>query len=324
MTHALDHFIDSDLLIVGEIVIEAAHALLTHTGTTAGHRTRVRAPGGGGALRGGAGRGGGRGGHGGGAVGGGRGGDGARRLHAAPRWRRRWRPSCSTWWWRSRASTTGRSTSRASWCWGGSRRAATGDDATSLLIGLDDKPGRLGEVLNRLGGRGPQPAAHRLAPDRPARAARSVFPGSRRAPGRSRLRGGARRAGRRAAAAEGARFVSARSRARGSHERAATLVRAAAGADGGHRRRADRRLGRAGRARRGRGHRGRRLEPHHGEARPRAGAGHHRSRARVRRPRRRAARRWWCWRRRCAAWARPRRRSRASWTTARWCSTSAA
>src|SRR5678816_2242716 len=36
VTHALDHFIDSDLLIVGEIVIEAAHALLTHTGATAG------------------------------------------------------------------------------------------------------------------------------------------------------------------------------------------------------------------------------------------------------------------------------------------------
>jgi chorismate mutase/prephenate dehydratase len=36
VTHALDHFLDSDLLIVGEIVIEAAHALLTHTGTTAG------------------------------------------------------------------------------------------------------------------------------------------------------------------------------------------------------------------------------------------------------------------------------------------------
>ncbi len=34
--HALDHFLDSDLLIVGEIVIEAAHALLTHTGTTTG------------------------------------------------------------------------------------------------------------------------------------------------------------------------------------------------------------------------------------------------------------------------------------------------
>src|SRR5260221_89193 len=39
VTHALDHFIDSDLLdilIVGEIVIQAAHALLTHAGTTAG------------------------------------------------------------------------------------------------------------------------------------------------------------------------------------------------------------------------------------------------------------------------------------------------
>ncbi|HEX3698209.1 MAG TPA: prephenate dehydratase domain-containing protein [Polyangia bacterium] len=36
VTHALDHFLDSDLLIVGEIIIEAAHALLTHTGSTAG------------------------------------------------------------------------------------------------------------------------------------------------------------------------------------------------------------------------------------------------------------------------------------------------
>ena len=78
VTHALDHFIDSDLLIVGEIVIEAAHALLTHTGTDGRDRTGVRASGGGGALRGGAGRGGGRRGHGGGAVGGRRGGDGAR------------------------------------------------------------------------------------------------------------------------------------------------------------------------------------------------------------------------------------------------------
>jgi chorismate mutase/prephenate dehydratase len=36
VTHALDHFIDSDLVIVGEIVIEATHALLTHSGTTSG------------------------------------------------------------------------------------------------------------------------------------------------------------------------------------------------------------------------------------------------------------------------------------------------
>jgi chorismate mutase / prephenate dehydratase len=36
VTHALDYFIDSDLLIVGEIVIEVAHALLTHTGQTLG------------------------------------------------------------------------------------------------------------------------------------------------------------------------------------------------------------------------------------------------------------------------------------------------
>jgi chorismate mutase/prephenate dehydratase len=36
VTHALDYFLDSDLLIVGEIVIEAAHALLTHSGQTSG------------------------------------------------------------------------------------------------------------------------------------------------------------------------------------------------------------------------------------------------------------------------------------------------
>src|SRR3954471_1103260 len=36
VTHALDFFLDSDLLIVGEIVIEVAHALLTHHGQTAG------------------------------------------------------------------------------------------------------------------------------------------------------------------------------------------------------------------------------------------------------------------------------------------------
>jgi chorismate mutase/prephenate dehydratase len=36
VSHALDYFIDSDLLIVGEIVIEVAHALLTRTGQTAG------------------------------------------------------------------------------------------------------------------------------------------------------------------------------------------------------------------------------------------------------------------------------------------------
>ena len=36
VTHALDYFLDSDLLIVGEIFVEAAHALLTHTGQVAG------------------------------------------------------------------------------------------------------------------------------------------------------------------------------------------------------------------------------------------------------------------------------------------------
>jgi chorismate mutase/prephenate dehydratase len=36
VSHALDYFIDSDLLIVGEIIIEVAHALLTRSGQTAG------------------------------------------------------------------------------------------------------------------------------------------------------------------------------------------------------------------------------------------------------------------------------------------------
>jgi chorismate mutase / prephenate dehydratase len=36
VTHALDYFLDSDLLIVAEIFVEAAHALLTHTGQVAG------------------------------------------------------------------------------------------------------------------------------------------------------------------------------------------------------------------------------------------------------------------------------------------------
>ena len=154
VTHALDHFLDSDLLIVGEIVIEAAHALLTHTGTDVRHRAGLRAPGGGGALRGRAGRGGGGRGGRGGALGGRRPRRWRATICARRRWRRRWRPSCSTSRWPSPASTTGRPTSRASWCWGGTRRRPTGDDATSLLVGLDDKPGRLAEVLNRLGAAG--------------------------------------------------------------------------------------------------------------------------------------------------------------------------
>src|SRR5215471_5475149 len=36
VSHALDYFIESDLLIVGEIIIEIAHALLTHSGQTTG------------------------------------------------------------------------------------------------------------------------------------------------------------------------------------------------------------------------------------------------------------------------------------------------
>jgi len=150
VTHALDHFIDSDLLIVGEIVIEAAHALLTHTGTTAGiervfaHPVAaarcaaglveaiggaavVAAPSAAGAA----------------AM--------ARDdLHAAAL-----APALAAELFDlvvakprlddgpadvARFLVLGRQPARP-----------TGDDATSLLIGLDDKPGRLAEVLNRLG-----------------------------------------------------------------------------------------------------------------------------------------------------------------------------
>jgi len=153
VTHALDHFIDSDLLIVGEIVIEAAHALLTHTGTTAGiervfaHPVAaarcaaglveaiggaavVAAPSAAGAA----------------AM--------ARDdLHAAAlapalaaelfdlvvaKPRLDDGPADD-----ARFLVLGRQPARP-----------TGDDATSLLIGLDDKPGRLAEVLNRLGAAG--------------------------------------------------------------------------------------------------------------------------------------------------------------------------
>ena len=153
VTHALDYFLDSDLLIVGEIVIEASHALLTHSGSTpasSGYlRTRWRQPV---ARRG-----------------------WWRRWGARPSWRRprprprrpwpatisgrrRWRPhwppSSSTSTWRGPGSTTVRPRWLAFSCSAAIPAPPTGRDATSLLLGLDDRPGRLAEVLARLSAAG--------------------------------------------------------------------------------------------------------------------------------------------------------------------------
>ena len=153
VTHALDHFIDSDLLIVGEIVIEAAHALLTHTGATTGVERVFAHPVAAARCAAGLVE----------AVGG-------AAMVAAPS--------------AAGAAAMARDDVHAAAL--APALAAelfdlvvakprlddgpvdvarflllvrqpprpTGDDATSLLIGLDDKPGRLGEVLNRLGAAG--------------------------------------------------------------------------------------------------------------------------------------------------------------------------
>jgi chorismate mutase/prephenate dehydratase len=156
VTHALDYFIDSDLLdvlIVGEIVIQAAHALLTHSGTTAGvdrvyaHPVAAaRCAAGLVAAVGGA------------------------AIIAAPS--------------AAAAASLARDDARGAavapalagelfdlvvaqprlddapadvarfLVLGRAAPPATGTDATSLLIGLDDQPGRLAEVLERLGAAG--------------------------------------------------------------------------------------------------------------------------------------------------------------------------
>ncbi len=79
VTHALDYFIDSDLLIVGEIVIEIAHALLTRSGQTAGVERVYAHPAAAARCAAGPGRGDPRRRGDAGGVGGGRGGGGARR-----------------------------------------------------------------------------------------------------------------------------------------------------------------------------------------------------------------------------------------------------
>jgi chorismate mutase / prephenate dehydratase len=150
VTHALDYFLDSDLLIVGEIVIEAAHALLTHTGTVAGVERVFAHPVAAARCAAGLVE----------AVG------GAAVVVA---------PSAAA------AAAMAREDSRAAalapalaaelfdlvvakprlddgpaevgrfLVVGRLAPPRTGNDATSLLLGLDDKPGRLAEVLDRLG-----------------------------------------------------------------------------------------------------------------------------------------------------------------------------
>jgi chorismate mutase/prephenate dehydratase len=150
VTHALDHFIDSDLLIVGEIVIEAAHALLTHTGATAGIERVFAHPVAAARCAAGLVE----------AVGG-------AAVVAAP--------SAAAAAALARDDVHGAALAPALAAelfdlvvakprlddgpadvarflvLGRQPARATGDDATSLLIGLDDQPGRLAEALNRLG-----------------------------------------------------------------------------------------------------------------------------------------------------------------------------
>ena len=150
VTHALDHFLDSDLLIVGEIVIEAAHALLTHSGTTVGVERVFAHPVAAARCAAGLVE----------AV-------GAAAVVAAPS--------------AAGAAAMAREDAKAAalapalaaelfdlvvakarlddgpadaarfLVLGREAPPRTGNDATSLLLGLDDKPGRLAEVLQQLG-----------------------------------------------------------------------------------------------------------------------------------------------------------------------------
>src|SRR6185295_13276218 len=153
VTHALDHFIDSDLLIVGEIVIEAAHALLTHTGTTAGVERVFAHPVAAARCAAGLVE----------AVGG-------AAVVAAPS------AAAAAAMARDDVHAAALAPALAAELFdlavamprlddgpadvarflllGRQPARPTGDDATSLLIGLDDKPGRLAEVLNRLSAAG--------------------------------------------------------------------------------------------------------------------------------------------------------------------------
>jgi chorismate mutase/prephenate dehydratase len=153
VSHALDYFIDSDLLIVGEIVIEVAHALLTHNGQTAGIERVYAHPAA--AARCAAGL-----------------------VEAIPGAAVIAAPSAAA------AAALAHSDARAAaiapalaadlfelavakerlddgpadlarfLVLGKEAPPATGTDATSVLFGLDDKPGRLANVLNRLAAAG--------------------------------------------------------------------------------------------------------------------------------------------------------------------------
>ena len=156
VTHALDHFLDSDLLdvfIVSEIVVPVAHALLTHSGTTAGVERVYAHPVAAARCAAGLVE----------AVGG-------ASVVAAPS--------------AAAAAVLARDDARGAavapalagelfdlavakprlddgpadvarfLVLGRTQPPPTGADATSLLVGLDDKPGRLAEVLDRLGGAG--------------------------------------------------------------------------------------------------------------------------------------------------------------------------
>jgi chorismate mutase/prephenate dehydratase len=155
VTHALDYFLDSDIGIVGEIVIEAAHALLTQNGTTAGIQRVFAHPVA--ATRCAAGL-----------------------VEAAPGAGVVPAPSAAAAAAMAREDATGTSAALAPalaaelfdlvvakprlddgpadearfLVLGREPPKPTGNDATSLLLGLDDNPGRLADVLNRLGAAG--------------------------------------------------------------------------------------------------------------------------------------------------------------------------
>jgi chorismate mutase / prephenate dehydratase len=184
VTHALDYFVDSDLLdvlIVGEIIIEAAHALLTHSGATTGVERVYAHPVAAARCAAGLVD----------AVGG-------AAVVAAP--------SAAAAAALARDDTRGAAVAPALagelydlavararlddgpadvarfLVLGRVAPPPTGADATSLLVGLDDKPGRLAEVLERLGAAGlnlrriaSRPTVRRRAQDGGAAGLRDLF-----------------------------------------------------------------------------------------------------------------------------------------------------
>jgi chorismate mutase/prephenate dehydratase len=153
VTHALDYFLDSDLLIVGEILVEAAHALLTHSGQTAGvervyaHPVAaarcaaglVEAVGGAAIVAAPSA-----------AVAAGLARDDARGAAVAPALAGELFDLAVA---KARLDDGPVEVARFL-VLGRTEPPATGADATSLLLGLDDKPGRLAEVLDRFAAAG--------------------------------------------------------------------------------------------------------------------------------------------------------------------------